>query len=224
MNGILSPSLMCADMLNIESEVKKLDKLGVEYVHLDFMDNKFVPNITLDTTLIRLVKSVLVNMKRDIHIMAYEPESFFDKMEIGSGDIVSIHIEAFSETSELHSALSNIKSRGAKPFLAISPDTPLESLNAFLDEIDGILVMTVYPGFAGQPIVEGSFDRIKAVRKLIDSSGKDLILEVDGHVSWDLCSKMRECGGDMFVAGSSSVYSKGMALDAAVTKMKELIK
>lgn len=224
MNGILSPSLMCADMLNIESEVKKLDKLGVEYVHLDFMDNKFVPNITLDTTLIRLVKSVLVNMKRDIHIMAYEPESFFDKMEIGSGDIVSIHIEAFSETSELHSALSNIKSRGAKPFLAISPDTPLESLNAFLDEIDGILVMTVYPGFAGQPIVEGSFDRIKAVRKLIASSGKDLILEVDGHVSWDLCSKMRECGGDMFVAGSSSVYSKGMALDVAVTKMKELIK
>lgn len=224
MNGILSPSLMCADMLNIESEVKKLDKLGVEYVHLDFMDNKFVPNITLDTTLIRLVKSVLVNMKRDIHIMAYEPESFFDKMEIGSGDIVSIHIEAFSEISELHSALSNIKSRGAKPFLAISPDTPLESLNAFLDEIDGILVMTVYPGFAGQPIVEGSFDRIKAVRKLIDSSGKNLILEVDGHVSWDLCSKMRECGGDMFVAGSSSVYSKGMALDDAVTKMKELIK
>ncbi len=224
MNGILSPSLMCADMLNIESEVKMLDKLGVEYVHLDFMDNKFVPNITLDTTLIRLVKSVLVNMKRDIHIMAYEPESFFDKMEIGSGDIVSIHIEAFSETSELHSALSNIKSRGAKPFLAISPDTPLESLNAFLDEIDGILVMTVYPGFAGQPIVEGSFDRIKAVRKLIDSSGKGLILEVDGHVSWDLCSKMRECGGDMFVAGSSSVYSKGMALDVAVTKMKELIK
>lgn len=224
MNGILSPSLMCADMLNIESEVKKLDKLGVEYVHLDFMDNKFVPNITLDTTLIRLVKSVLVNMKRDIHIMAYEPESFFDKMEIGSGDIVSIHIEAFSEISKLHSALSNIKSRGAKPFLAISPDTPLESLNAFLDEIDGILVMTVYPGFAGQPIVEGSFDRIKAVRRLIDSSGKNLILEVDGHVSWDLCSKMRECGGDMFVAGSSSVYSKGMALDDAVTKMKELIK
>lgn len=224
MNGILSPSLMCADMLNIESEVKKLDKLGVEYVHLDFMDNKFVPNITLATTLIRLVKSVLVNMKRDIHIMAYEPESFFDKMEIGSGDIVSIHIEAFSEISKLHSALSNIKSRGAKPFLAISPDTPLESLNAFLDEIDGILVMTVYPGFAGQPIVEGSFDRIKAVRRLIDSSGKDLILEVDGHVSWDLCSKMRECGGDMFVAGSSSVYSKGMALDDAVTKMKELIK
>lgn len=224
MNGILSPSLMCADMLNIESEVKKLDKLGVEYVHLDFMDNKFVPNITLDTTLIRLVKSVLVNMKRDIHIMAYEPESFFDKMEIGSGDIVSIHIEAFSEISKLHSALSNIKSRGAKPFLAISPDTPLESLNAFLDEIDGILVMTVYPGFAGQPIVEGSFDRIKAVRRLIDSSDKDLILEIDGHVSWDLCSKMRECGGDMFVAGSSSVYSKGMALDDAVTKMKELIK
>lgn len=224
MKGILSPSLMCADMLNIESEVKRLDKLGVEYVHLDFMDNKFVPNITLDTTLIRLVKSVLVNMKRDIHIMAYEAESYFDKMEIGDGDVVSIHIEAFSDDSEICSVLDNIKDRGAKPFLAISPDTPIERLIDFLDKIDGILVMTVYPGFAGQPIVEGSFDRIKAVRELIDSSGKSLLLEVDGHVSWDLCSKMRECGGDMFVAGSSSVYSKGITLDDAVAKMNELIK
>ncbi|MBQ1353958.1 MAG: ribulose-phosphate 3-epimerase, partial [Ruminococcus sp.] len=94
MKGMLSPSLMCADALNLQSEIEALDKLGVEYIHLDFMDNHFVPNITLDANLIKAVKSVLVNMKRDIHIMAYQPEQFFDRMDIGQGDIVAVHYEA----------------------------------------------------------------------------------------------------------------------------------
>lgn len=220
MRGMLSPSLMCADLLNLESEITALDNLGVDYVHLDFMDGKFVPNITLDTNLIKAVKSVLKNMKRDIHIMAYQPEQYFDRMDIGKGDIVAVHYEA---CENLHEVIADILSRGADPFVVISPDTKPDVLKEFLNEIDGILVMTVYPGFAGQPIVEGSFDKIKEVRKLIDESGKNIILEVDGHVSWDLCQKMRECGADLFVAGSSSVYSKGIELDEAVNRMMKLI-
>ncbi len=221
MKGMLSPSLMCADMLNLQSEIAALDNLGVDYVHLDFMDNKFVPNITLDVSLIKSVKSVLKNMKRDIHIMAYEPQQFFDKMDIGDSDIVSVHFEA---CNDVHLVISEIKSRGAKAFLAISPDTSADVLNNYLDEIDGVLVMTVYPGFAGQPIAEGSFDKIKQVRNIIDDSHKNLILEVDGHVSWDLCQKMRECGADLFVAGSSSVYCGKMDLETAVDMMMKLIK
>lgn len=221
MRGMLSPSLMCADILNLQSEIKVLDNLGVDYIHLDFMDGKFVPNITLDASLIKAVKPVLKNMKRDIHIMAYEPQQYFGRMNIGEGDIVSVHIEACDNVRDV---LNIIRNRGAKSFLAISPDTKAEVINDFLDIIDGVLVMTVYPGFAGQPIVEGSFEKIAEVRKIIDNSGKDIILEVDGHVSWDLCQKMRECGADLFVAGSSSVYSKGMKIDEAVNKMMELIK
>ena len=221
MRGMLSPSLMCADVLNLQSEIEVLDKLGVDYIHLDFMDGKFVPNITLDASLIRAVKSVLKNMKRDIHIMAYEPQQYFERMDIGEGDIVAVHLEACENVRDV---LSIIRSRRANPFLAISPDTKAEVLKDYLDDIDGVLVMTVYPGFAGQPIVEGSFDKIAEVRQIIDKSGKNIILEVDGHVSWDLCHKMRECGADLFVAGSSSVYSKGMKIDEAVNKMMELIK
>lgn len=221
MRGMLSPSLMCADILNLQSEIEALDNLGVDYIHLDFMDGKFVPNITLDASLIKAVKPVLKNMKRDIHIMAYEPQQYFDRMNIGEGDIVSVHIEACDNVRDV---LNIIRNRGAKSFLAISPDTKSEVINDFLDVIDGVLVMTVYPGFAGQPIVEGSFEKIAEVRKIIDNSGKNIILEVDGHVSWDLCQKMRECGADLFVAGSSSVYSKGMKIDEAVNKMMELIK
>ena len=121
MKGMLSPSLMCADMLNLQSEITILDNLGVEYIHLDFMDGKFVPNITLDASLIKSVKSVLNNMKRDIHIMAFEPQNYFDRMEIGKDDIVSVHLEA---CSDLHAVIENIRSRNARPFAAISPDTP----------------------------------------------------------------------------------------------------
>lgn len=221
MEGMLSPSLMCADMLNLQSEIIALDSLGVDYVHLDFMDNKFVPNITLDTNLIRSVKSVLKNMKRDIHIMAFEPEQYFDKMDIGIGDIVAVHYEA---CKNLHDVIADIRARGAMPFVAISPDTKADVILDYIEEIDGVLVMTVYPGFAGQPIVEGSFEKIAQVRKFIDNNKSDIILEVDGHVSWDLCQKMRECGADLFVAGSSSVYSKGIGLEEAVNKMLQLIK
>ena len=220
MKAMLSPSLMCADLLNLGSEVALLDKAGAEYVHLDFMDGVFVPNVALDAELIRRVKQVLVNMKRDIHIMAYNPEKYFDAMNIGKGDIVSVHIES---SKDVRKVLDEIKSRGANPFLAISPDTQPEVINDYTDIISGVLVMTVYPGFAGQPIVPGSFEKISAVRNLIDKSGKEIILEVDGHVSWDLCKNMRSAGADLFVAGSSSVFSGDYTLDRAVEKMRDLI-
>ncbi len=221
MRGMLSPSLMCADVLNLEKELTVLDNLGVDYIHLDFMDNKFVPNITLDTGLIKATKSVISHMKRDIHIMAFEPQQYFDRMEIGEGDVVSVHYEACDDLSEI---FADIRSRGASPFLAISPDTKPEVLTDFFDEIDGVLVMTVYPGFAGRPMVEGSFEKLAAVRRLIDESGKKLLLEVDGHVSWDYCKKMRDCGADIFVAGSSSIYQKGLDISEAVERMTEMVK
>ena len=212
---------MCADALNLQSELEALDNLGVDYIHLDFMDNKFVPNITLDANLIKSVKGVLKNMKRDIHIMAYEPVQYFDRMDIGAGDIVAVHYEACPDLADV---IAEIRKRNASPFIAISPDTKPEVLLDYLDMIDGVLVMTVYPGFAGRPIVEGSLEKLAAVRRLIDENAPGLLLEVDGHVSWDLCKKMRECGADMFVAGSSSIFAKGEKLSASVPKMAELIK
>lgn len=221
MNGMLSPSLMCADVLNLQSELELLDRLGVEFIHLDFMDNHFVPNITLDTTLIKATKSVIKQMRRDIHIMAYHPEQYFDRMDIGAGDIVSVHYEACDNLDEV---FSEIRNRGASPFLAISPDTPAEVLCDHFDKIDGCLVMTVYPGFAGRPIVEGSLEKLARVKQLIRESGRPLLMEVDGHVSWELCQKMRACGADMFVAGSSSLYQKGLSTEEAVERMRELVK
>lgn len=220
MAGKLSPSVMCADLLKLYSEIEKLDKLGVEYLHIDFMDNKFVPNITFDTNMVKNMKRPMKNIRRDIHIMAFEPQQFFDNMEISEGDMVSVHLEACEDA---HAVLKEIKDRGADPCIAISPDTPVESVSEYLDEVYAVLLMTVYPGFAGQPMAPKSMERLSSLRKLIDESGKDVLIEVDGHVSWDHCSEMRSRGADIFVAGSSSVYGKDYELKDAVEKFYSLV-
>lgn len=221
MRGLLSPSVMCADLLHLSDEIEKLDKLGVEYLHIDFMDNKFVPNITFDINMVRSFKKPMKNIKRDIHIMAFEPQQYFDAMEIGKGDMVSVHHEACEDA---HAVLKDISARGADPCIAISPDTPVDIVKVYLDEVNAVLLMTVYPGFAGQPIAPKSMERLAELRKIIDDSGKDIKIEVDGHVSWDYCGEMREKGADIFVAGSSSVYGKDYPLDEAVEKFYTLVK
>lgn len=220
MAGKLSPSVMCADLLNLSSEIEKLDSLGVEYLHIDFMDNKFVPNITFDTNMVKCMKKPMKSIRRDIHIMAFEPQQFFDKMEIAKGDMVSVHLEACEDA---HAVLRDIRDRGADACLAISPDTPVESVLEYLDEVYAILLMTVYPGFAGQPMAPKSMERLRALRKLIDESCKNVLIEVDGHVSWNHCSEMRSNGADIFVAGSSSVYGKDYPLDEAVKRFYSLV-
>jgi ribulose-phosphate 3-epimerase len=212
---------MCADLLNLSSEIEKLDKLGVEYLHIDFMDNRFVPNITFDTNMVKSFKKPMKNIRRDIHIMAFEPQQYFDAMEIGKGDMVSVHFEACDDP---HSVLADIKSRGADPCIAISPDTPVETVKQFLDEVYAVLLMTVYPGFAGQPMAPNSMERLSELKNIIDASGKCVLIEVDGHVSWDHCQEMRARGADIFVAGSSSVYGKDYELDEAVDKFYDLVK
>lgn len=110
MAGMLSPSVMCADLLNLQNEIEELDSLGVEFLHIDFMDNKFVPNITFDTNMVKSFKRAMKNIRRDIHLMAFEPQQFFDAMEISKGDMVSVHFEACEDVS---SVLAEIRSRGA---------------------------------------------------------------------------------------------------------------
>ena len=220
MRGMLSPSVMCADLLHLADEIERLDSLGVEFLHIDYMDNKFVPNITFDTNMVRSFKKPMKNIRRDIHIMAFEPQNLFDAMEIGSGDIVSVHYEACKKP---HDVIAEIKNRGAQPCIAISPDTPVETVSNFLDEVYAVLLMTVYPGFAGQPMAPKSMERLSQLKKLINDSGKNVLIEVDGHVSWDHCVEMRERGADIFVAGSSSVYGKECELKESVERFYSLV-
>ena len=218
--GIISPSVMCADMLNLEKDIKILKGEGIEFLHVDFMDNKFVPNITYGVDMVRAFRGGC-GMRRDIHIMGFEPQQYFDRMDIGEGDFVSVHLE---ECDDVDAVLCEIRERGALSSLAICPDTPIEQIKEHFKYTDGILVMSVYPGFAGRPMAPGSFERLKAARQLIDESGREIVLEIDGNVSWTNAPIMRECGADMFVAGSSSIFGKEGTLSDNIKRFNEIVK
>ena len=216
----ISPSLMCADMLNLGAELKLLEKAGIEYLHIDIMDGVYVSNYTLGTDFVRLVKSA-TSIPLDIHMMVQNPGSKLDWFEFGEGDYVCLHIEA---EPHIQRALQAIRARGAKPMVALNPGTSISAIEELLPDIDGVLVMTVNPGFAGQKLVRSTLDKITRMRKFLDDHGyPDIEIEVDGNVSFENAKLMSEAGADIFVAGTSSIYAKGGDMFENAKKLREII-
>lgn len=216
-NILVAPSLMCADQLDIGRELEELKRAGADYIHIDVMDGCFVPNIQLGTELIRSVKRADV-LPLDIHLMITEPEKKLDMFCFGEGDIVSIHYEAASHPLR---ALEAIKSRGAKAFLALNPKTPTEVLRDMLYILDGVLIMTVEPGFAGQRMIPSACSRISRVKQLIlDSPYPDILIEADGNISFDNVRSVTSSGADMLVAGTASLFSGKYNYERSVNLLK----
>ena len=215
----LSPSLMCADLFGLRGILRTFELRGIEYLHMDVMDGVFVPNFCLGTDFCRRVKAEC-SVPLDVHLMITEPEKKLDAFPFGPGDAVSVHYES---TADVGDALGQIRSRGAKAFLALNPDTPVGTAEAYLGLIDGVLLMTVYPGFAGQKMVPGSLERIASLRDLLDRKGlEDMPIEVDGCVSFENAPRMHQAGADIFVSGSSGVFRAG-GLDENITALRELL-
>ena len=217
----LSASIMCGDALNYGATLKELEEAGVELVHYDIMDNHFVPNLMLPMELIPKLRKG-TKMPFDIHIMAENPESIVEKLELSTGDYVAIHYEA---TAHLERAISLIKAKGAKAAVAINPATPVELLSEVVSKLDMVLVMTVNPGFAGQKLVEGSFEKIRHVREYLDARGLDRIeIEVDGNCSFENVPKMYASGAEIFVTGTSSTFHKDGSVKENTVRLLESLK
>ena len=215
MNKKISPSLMCADFMNLEKNIKELGKYGIEYLHIDIMDGSFVPNYTLGTDFISAVKKNS-DIPLDIHLMIEEPERKTEWFDFGGKDYVSIHYEA---TKHVQRTLQKIKDRGAKAMLALNPATPLYVIEEVYRDIDAVLIMTVNPGYAGQKLIPQTLDKIKRAKNIYP----DIEIEVDGNVSFENAKKMSEAGADIFVAGSSSLFMKGRPLEETIKKLRECI-
>ena len=199
----LAPSMMCCDFFALCEQIDIFEKHGIDLLHIDIMDGSFVPNFALGTDIVKQLKAH-TDIPLDIHLMVEHPEEALMMFPVGEGDIVSVHIETARHAQRL---LSMIHQRGAKAFTALNPGTPLCMLEDLTDDIDGILVMTVNPGFAGQRMVPHSLKKIKAARAFLDARGKtDANIEVDGNVSFENAVRMREAGADIFVLGTSSVF------------------
>lgn len=217
MTNKLSPSMMCCDFFNLAEQVKEFEQSSVELLHIDIMDGAFVPNFTLGSDYVKQLKKN-TSIPLDIHLMVEYPERHLDMFPFGEGDYVSVHFES---TKHLQRVLQMIKARGAKALLAINPATPIEMAIDVLDDIDGILVMTVNPGFAGQKMVPHAIEKIKRTRKFLDENGRpDAEIEVDGNVSIPNAINMKTAGANIFVLGTAALFGHG-PLDEGIERFRK---
>lgn len=218
----ISPSMMCANFLNLENDIRAFEAAGIEFLHIDVMDGQFVPNYTLGVDYCKKLKEAS-KIPLDIHLMITEPERKLDWFAgaLGEGDYVSVHYEA---TVHAQRALKKIRSLKAKPMLALNPATPLGALDYVLDDIDAVLVMTVNPGYAGQALIPSALGKIRRLREYLDLAGyPNIEIEVDGNVSFENAKLMSGAGADIFVAGSSSVFKAGSDIRENIQKLRNAV-
>jgi ribulose-phosphate 3-epimerase len=213
----LSASMMCANYLNLGRDLEELEKSKIDYLHIDVMDGDFVPNFQLGTDYVMALRKA-AKIPIDIHMMVNHPENHIENFGLQPGDIMSIHHET---TKHLQRTLCLIKDKGAIASVAINPATPINAFDYILDDIGIVLLMTVNPGFAGQKLIPQTIQKISDTRKYLDDKGySNIMIEVDGNCSFENVPKMSKAGAEIFVVGSSSLFSMGHTISGAVEKLR----
>jgi ribulose-phosphate 3-epimerase len=207
---IIAPSILSADFARLGEECRAVEAAGADWLHVDVMDGHFVPNITLGPMVVKAIKP-LVSIPLDCHLMIAPADPYLEAYAEAGADILSIHPEA---GPHLHRSLRRIRELGAKAGVVLNPGTPLDTIQWAIEEIDLILVMSVNPGFGGQSFIFSQLKKIEALRAMIDASGKDIILEVDGGVTPQTGPQCVAAGATALVAGSA-VFKGGPSAYAA---------
>lgn len=192
----IAPSMLSADFANLERDLKEVERSGADYLHLDIMDGHFVPNITMGPDQVAQLRKV-VNLTFDTHLMISQPLNYIEAFADAGSDIITIHMESEGDTKE---AIDLIKSKGVKPGLVVSPDTSIDVLKPYLDEIKMILIMSVYPGFGGQAYLPQSTEKIKACARMIGD--REIDLQVDGGINLATLETVVDAGANVIVSGS----------------------
>lgn len=203
----------------MESQVRELERAGARRFHIDIMDGHFVPNLGLNFDLVRHLKRV-THTELDLHLMVDSPENYVEQIRALNVDLVSFHIEATSAPLRLGRA---IKAMGARIGIAVSPSTPIQALQYVLDEFDYVVIMTVEPGFAGQRFIPAMYDKILAIRKILDAIRPGIDIEVDGNLDVDSSRRCIRCGATILVGGTSSIFKPGMDVFSAFTQFQSEI-
>jgi len=219
MNDVLiAPSLLSCDLSRIGEEIRAVEKAGADWIHVDVMDGRFVPNITIGPMVVAAIRKV-TKLPLDVHLMIVEPEKYIDAFAEAGADTITIHVEA---CTHLHRALCHIRSLKKRAGVVLNPSTHESSLEYVLPVCDQILVMSVNPGFGGQSFIASALDKLREARRRIEASGRDIWLEVDGGVKADNIESIARAGADTFVAGSAIFGERDRA--QAMARMRAALK
>jgi ribulose-phosphate 3-epimerase len=195
----IAPSLLAADFGKLNEAISEVNKSSASLLHLDVMDGQFVPNISFGVPVIETVAKVSTK-PLDIHLMIVDPDRYLSTYAAFKPEYLTIHLEA---STHLHRSIHQIKELGCKAGVAINPHTNIELLRDTIKEIDLVCVMSVNPGFGGQSFIENTYDKVIALKELIDETNSYTLIEIDGGVTKDNAEKLSRCGADILVAGSS---------------------
>lgn len=197
--NILAPSILSADFASLGEDVKKAERSGAQYLHIDVMDGAFVPSLSLGFPVIKSIRRV-TNLVFDVHLMICDPDRYIGEFAAAGADMITVHAEA---CPHLNRTIASIKENGCKAGVALNPATPLTGLSYILDDLDIVLLMTVNPGFGGQKYIESCTRKIRGLKRMISERGLEIDIEVDGGIKLDNVQKVLEAGANVIVAGSA---------------------
>jgi ribulose-phosphate 3-epimerase len=195
----IAPSILTADLANLENQIRYLELGGADLIHIDVMDGSFVPNITFGPIMVRTIKK-LTNIPLDVHLMIVNPEKYIEEFIDSGASYLTIHQEA---SIHLDRAVTQIKNKGAKAGVSLNPSTPLNTVEEILEITDMILIMSVNPGFGGQTFINNSLKKISKLKNIISSNGYHTLIEVDGGINLENVEKAVKVGADVLVIGNS---------------------
>jgi ribulose-phosphate 3-epimerase len=195
----IAPSILSADFGRLADEVRAVEAGGADWIHVDVMDGRFVPNITIGPLVVEAVRKV-TKLPVDVHLMIVEPERYVEAFARAGADLISVHAEV---SPHLHRTIQAIRAAGARPSVSLNPATPLDCLEYVLGDLDMVLLMTVNPGFGGQSHIPAVTEKVRRLRRMADERGQQLEIQVDGGIKPSTVGAVAEAGANAFVAGTA---------------------
>lgn len=214
----LAPSILSADFSRLGEQVAEVSEAGADYIHVDVMDGRFVPNITIGAPVVASLRSK-TSLPLDVHLMIEQPENHVCQFAGAGASIITVHVEA---CTHLHRLVEEIKGLGVNAGVALNPATPISSVEEILPLVDLVLIMTVNPGFAGQAFIGEMLDKIARLRRLLDVKGLKAELEVDGGINFSIAPKVVQAGAEVLVAGSA-IFDSAQGATKALQEMRKVL-